>query len=413
MPSRPPLGLGSGLLLALAIAACTDSEPPPSGPAIASGVTHIEIPLAVNRQLDVLFVINSSPGIASQRAKLLDSYRRFMEALEFTRGGLPDLHIGVVTADVGTRGPADQGPGPTIGTGPGSCTSDGDRGELRRVAAIDGNFISDITVADGVHERNYTGSLADAFQQLADVGDAGCTYVRPLEAARRALANNPANAGFLRKDAALGIVVITNTDDCSFGSSDFTGGQLDRSRCTANAGSLVTVAEYVSFFKSLKIDPAKVLLLGAFEPLSGPTCADASPALRLDTLLNGGFPNRSTLVSICEPDLAPLMAGLMPNLIADYGAPCLDPPPLDVDPATDGLQVDCAAWYRYSLDGALTEKLIPACVADEPGPCWRIIDNSPNCIPPTKWVDFRNQRRFGPDADALVIMECVSSYASR
>jgi len=410
MPPRSSLGLASGLLLALAAAGCTDDPEPPSGPTITSGVTHLEIPVVVNRQLDVLFVIDSSPGIAPQRAKLLDNYRRFMEVLELTQGGLPDLHIGVVTTDVGTRGPLDAGPGPTIGTGPGSCTSDGDRGELRRVAAVDGNFISDITVADGVHERNYTGSLADAFQALAEVGAAGCTYVRPLEAARRALdGSNPANAGFLREHAFLGVVVISNTDDCSFGSSSFTGGQLDRSRCTTDAGSLVAVDEYAAFLKSVKPDPNKVVVLGAFDPPGGSTCA-ASPAPRLATLL-GGFPDRSDSVSICEPDLTPLMALLMPNLHISYASPCIDPPPIDVDPVTDGRQVDCASWYRYTLDGATVEEIIPACRADAPGPCWQIVQDPLNCLSPTERVDFRNQRRFGPDTEALVLMDCVSSLS--
>jgi hypothetical protein len=59
---------------------------------------------------------------------------------------------------------------------------------------------------DGARERNYTGSLADAFVQLGDVGTAGCIYTRPLEAMRRALGDKPANAGFYRDDAALAVV---------------------------------------------------------------------------------------------------------------------------------------------------------------------------------------------------------------
>src|SRR5262249_28936173 len=145
------------------------------------------------REIDLLFVIDDSPAIAPQRAKLLDNYRRFIETLGAFPGGLPDVHIGVVTADVGTRGAWDSA-GPAIGAGPGACTSEGDRGELRRAPGIDGNFLSDVARPDGTRERNYSGSLADAFARLADTGAAGCTYARPLEALRRALAS-PANDG--------------------------------------------------------------------------------------------------------------------------------------------------------------------------------------------------------------------------
>jgi hypothetical protein len=360
----------------------------------------------VNSNLDVLFVIDNSPAIAPLRGRLLESYRRFMGVLETFSGGLPDLHIGVVTTDVGTRGAYDTAPGPSIGTGDGSCTSDGDRGELRRVPAIAGNFLSDIGRADGSRERNYTGSLADAFAQLADVGAAGCTYVRPLEAARRALGGNPANEGFHRAGAHLAVVVITNDDDCSFGSSSFVGTTLDRSRCTTNAGALVPTGEYVDFLKSLEPDPSKILVLGAFAPPGEPPCANVRRAPRLAELVNN-FPNRSKVVSICEPDLSDLMTALTPTLKTSSGSPCFETTPLDVDPITEGLQADCASWYRYELDGAPVEELIPACRGDEPGPCWRISRDPSSCFPTSELPEFRDQRRFGLDAGALVIIECV------
>jgi hypothetical protein len=405
MAPRSSLGLALGALLGRAAGACTDGTLR-GGPGVTGGVTRIDIPMAVNSNIDVLFVIDDSPGMAPQRDKLLASYRRFMEVLALYPGGVPDLHIGVITADVGTRGPADLDPGPTIGAGPGSCTSDGDRGELRRAAAVTGSFISDLARPDGTRARNYTGSLADAFLQLADVGAAGCTYPRPLEAVRRALGDNPANAGFRREDAYLGVVLISNGDDCSFGTNLFTDGQLDRSRCTTSSGSLIPIDDYAAFLKTIVPDPLRIMALGAFEPPASSTCADASPAPRLAGFLDR-FPNRDTLVSICEADLGPLMTGLGPLLKTTLGAPCLNPSPLDVDPATAGVQPDCAAWYGYRLDGALVEERIPPCVADQPGPCWRLSHDEVSC-PSGELVDFRDQRLFGLFDEAHLVMECVS-----
>jgi hypothetical protein len=399
------LRLSLGLALVVIAGACAEPASQ-DGPGITGAVTRLLIPMTSNHNLDLLFVIDNSPGIAPQRAKLLASYRRFIEVLEAFPGGLPDIHIGVVTTDLGTRGAYDPGPGPSIGTGDGSCTPDGDRGDLRRAAAVDGNFLSDILRPDGTHERNYTGSLADAFVQLADAGAAGCTYARPLEAMRRALAGNPANAGFLRDNAFLGVVLLTNDDDCSFGSASFTGNDLDRSRCTTDAGSLVAIDEYVAFLKSIKGDPNRVYVMGGFAPPGAPTCADVRPAPRLAALLDR-FPDRSHAVSICEPDLGEVLGGIAQLPKVGLGAPCFSVPLLDVDPAADGLQADCASWYSYGDGGALVEELVPACRGDAPGPCWQIRHEPQLCLD-RELFDFRDPPRFGAGFEAEVIIECVS-----
>ena len=67
---------------------------------------------------------------------------------------------------------------------------------------------------------NFKDDAGTVFSRLAGLGHAGCPYPQPLEAARRALTkaqdpNDPDNAGFLRSDATLDVVIITNEDDCS------------------------------------------------------------------------------------------------------------------------------------------------------------------------------------------------------
>jgi len=397
--------LAAAAAAAAAAAGCT--EPAAwDGPAITAGVERIEVPLITARNVDLLFVIDDSPAMAPQRAKLLESYRRFIAVLETIPGGLYDIHIGVVTADVGTRGTWDSS-GPAIGTGPGSCTSEGEGGELRRASSVDGNFLSDVSRPDGTRERNYAGSLADAFAQLADVGAAGCTYPRPLEAMRRALAN-PANAGFRREGAALAVMLITNDDDCSFGSWSLTGGTLDRSRCAANAGLLVPTEAYLAALKSSAGVAGRVFMLGAFEPPGAPACADARPAPRLAAFLDG-FPDRSAATSICGSDLEAPLALLRPlTPFLSLGLPCFSGPLLDVDPLADGLQADCAAWYSYLDRGAPVEQRIPPCRGDAPGPCWQLRREPPELCT-GEVVDLRdNPRGFDGAAEARAIIECVS-----
>jgi hypothetical protein len=401
-----PLGLALGL--ALLAAGCTEPAPP-DGPAVTGGVVRLEAPVASAHPLDLLFVIDSSPGMAPQRAKLIDGYRRAIERLEALPGGLPDLRIGVITADVGTRGANDPGPGPSIGTGPGSCTSDGDRGELRRAEGIGGNFLFDAPRPDGSSDRNYAGSLAEAFVRLADVGASGCTYARPLEAMRRALIGNPANAGFRRDRASLAVVLLTSDDDCSFGGASFTGGDLDRSRCQADAGSLVAVEEYVAALRSTAVDQRRVHVLGGFLPPGAPSCADARPAPRLAAFLDG-FPHRSHAVSICEPDLGGLLSSFALSEIRSLELPCFGDPPLDLDPATDGLQADCAAWYSYVDHDLPVEEILPPCRGDELGPCWWFRHEPAWCPPDGRIFELREPRRRGfiPGTRARAIIECVS-----
>jgi hypothetical protein len=242
--------------------------------------------------------------------------------------------------------------------------------------------------------------------QLADAGAAGCTYARPLHAMRRALDANPANAGFLRRDAFLVVVLLTNDDDCSFGNSSYTGGELDRSRCT-NAGGLVPVDQYVAFLRALKDDPNQVVVVGAFAPPGGPACADTRPATRLAAFLDG-FPNRAASASICEPDFsAPLgLAGQLTR--SSLGLPCFSAPPLDVDPVAEGRQVDCAAWYRYGDRGAVVEELIPTCRGDELFPCWQLRPE-PQCLGSGDSPELRDRPRGGFDPPfARAIFECVT-----
>jgi hypothetical protein len=202
------------------------------------------------------------------------------------------------------------------------------------------------------------------------------------------------------------IVPITSDEDCSFGSSLFVGDTLDRSRCTTEAASLMPVGEYVASLKALKVDSHKVVVLGAFAPPGAPACADVRPSARLDALV-AGFPNRGQAISICEPDFGELVD--YPVLLkSTVGLPCFYEPLLDVDPATDGLQVDCAAWYTYRDGDALVEELLPYCAGDAPGPCWHIVQSQQFCPGAGQQVQFRDERLFGVDTEARVTIECVS-----
>jgi len=235
---------------AATLAAC--SSPLPSNVCATSITSTANFTTAVNNDLDLVFVIDDGPAMAGWQAKLATQLPILMKALESTPSPL-GLHVGVVSSDLGV--------GAATNVGIPSCTASGDGGNLRSqpegmctATTLDPSaaFISEIgrtrnfTAADDATESG----RAKVFQCIAQLGDGGCGFGQPLAALARALGADgqpppPENAGFLRPDAYLGIIFISNQDDCSApaGSSLFSlsdpsandlgdpGGPLTHYRC--------------------------------------------------------------------------------------------------------------------------------------------------------------------------------------
>jgi hypothetical protein len=208
------LGFATGL------AAC--SSPIPSG-VCATSVTYTSTyTTAVSNDLDLVFVIDDGPAMAGWQAKLATQLPTFIKALQSSPQPI-GLHVGVVSSDLGV--------GAATNVGIPGCPVSGDRGNLRSppegmcsATTLDpsATFISQIgsarnfTAADDVTESG----AAKVFQCIAQLGNGGCGFGQPLAALARALGADgspppPENAGFLRPDAGLGIVFISNQDDCS------------------------------------------------------------------------------------------------------------------------------------------------------------------------------------------------------
>jgi len=347
-----------------AFTACSDPAGP-SGPPITSRVERKEIPIYVNRQIDLLFVIDTSPAMTPHLARVAANFAPYMQILETIEGGLPDMHIGVVTADLG---------GSAAG-----CTATGQAGALQTTAGVTGTFISDRRTIDGTRESNYTGTLADVFTQLASRGDQGCAVQQPLEAAKRALSGVPANAGFLRADAYLAIVVISATDEPS-----------------------AVVEPYAMFFKGLKSDPAKVMVsavIGPSDPVDA-SCA-APPAPHLHALL-ARFPNRSTEASICAENHEDALALVAQAQRVTLGVACWEGILADVDPAAAGLQPGCAAW----VEAGSFEANVPSCDTGAT-PCYEIQEEPMICTTGSH-RSVRLLPRFAYSSEpARLIIECL------
>jgi hypothetical protein len=188
-----------------------------SGPAAGTGGAPAVQSFAVvptRNQLDLLFVVDDA-GAATEQAKLAAQVPSFVQLLESAPGGTPDLHVAVVTSDLGAATNAPLG-----------CSPSGDAGAFQPGPASGGPCGGTPLPAGATYLaqngalRNFTGDLGSALGCLLRVGGNGCGFIQPLAAAVRALGADgapapPGNAGFLRPNAGLGIILLARQDDCS------------------------------------------------------------------------------------------------------------------------------------------------------------------------------------------------------
>jgi hypothetical protein len=213
-------------------------------------MTEFSILLSPQRAIDILFTIDNSPSMDTKQKALANNFPKMITALMALPGGLPDVHIGVISSNMGAGSGA---------MGGGNCGNGlGDRGLLwgndsnDPVASVadNGNYFVNADpyntppalIASGCglypgarwiediqapgpgtgRQRNYSTNLQleDVFSCLAKaVGISGCGEEHQLQATRVALIPqsgiNDANNGFLRSNAYLAIVLVTDEDDCS------------------------------------------------------------------------------------------------------------------------------------------------------------------------------------------------------
>jgi hypothetical protein len=318
------LGWLSLAALAPALFACNARtlERPDLGPSVIDKDT---VSLVVNRNVDLLFLIDDSSSMKLSQDNLRRNFPAFMKNLENLPGGLPNVHIAIASSDMGA-GDGRIGGCDGLG-GKNGIFQYAPRGDCTSTGLADGaTFISDV---NGV--RNYTGNLEEVFTCIAALGQDGCGFEHQFAAIARSLgADGQAppfeNQGFLRSDAYLAIVMITNEDDCSASPGvplydpsnttiDSSLGPLSGFRCneyghvcdgvhpdrhapnddvnatrtydscvSAEDGALLRVADIAAGIKKLKTDPDNQIVFAAISGLAAPyTVHWKSPPKDADT----------------------------------------------------------------------------------------------------------------------------------
>ena len=126
------------LMLSL-LAACSIDRPADEVPIVEShGAWSIEFSDPAPTPVDILFVVDNSPAAATYQDQIQSSLEH-VALLPGTVAARLDLHIGVITADLGDGSLDDR-----IAV-PGSCHGTGDGALMRRSVLVDGAFMTEHT----------------------------------------------------------------------------------------------------------------------------------------------------------------------------------------------------------------------------------------------------------------------------
>ena len=223
---------------------------------------------ADENEVDVLWIIDNSGSMQQEQADVAANFGDFISEIQSI--GI-DFHVGVVTTDM---------------------TDPEQRGRLQgspRYLTVD------------------TEDLEASFSNIVQVGTDGSRIERGLSAALAAVRpplSTHDNHGFLRDEAALLIIVVSDENDCSD-----TGviGPDEPNRCVEEAELLVSVDTLVSDLRRVKDNPSKVILSAiVFTGEEGAVgCGGAAPGTRYVEAAHG---LGGLVKGICDDNYSTIMA---------------------------------------------------------------------------------------------------------
>lgn len=381
--------------------------------------------------LDLVVVVATTPQMDLEQANLANNGKRLFDALRRLPGGLPDLHVGVLDTALGMGQFSDyyarefgsicQNRGAVLQAGAvgqgGSCTN-----------VPRGAFIESL---DGGKRNNFDGTLEGAFACITPMGDRSCGPDQHFAVLRRALGGDGAapdqNRDFLRDDAFLAVLFLTDDYDCSLAPdsalfdpyqkapSDPLGpldsyrcvefgtlcngmripripGTYDHCRSDPDATYLTPVAEFVKWARAVKGVPGRFLATtispsffpDRFEIVAGsmsgstrtkPSCTSMNgagdPSPRIPEFI-AALGRDGHFESVCQDSYAGPMARVGEFIARRFGDRCVDGPFVDGDAKTPGVQPACEVFDRtLAADGTFVDRPLASCDVSGP-PCSRL-----------------------------------------
>jgi hypothetical protein len=352
---------------------CRTETTGPSCAMLNEGPEVLNVKAVQNPDLDLLFVIDDSASMADKQNALIDAFPQFVAQLATIDGGMPNIHLGVISSDMGTKGSAVEQPGGPIS----SCSGSGHAGQLQTGTSSIPDLYA-IAMRNGT--KNFTGTFADTFRQMAALGAAGCGFEQHLHAMRASF-TNPDNVGFLRPTANLAVVILADEDDCSILDPAVMANDMgplgplqsfrcfeygvecmpdaprvlgDKAMCQPRATSpyIEDIAPFRAALLAQKGGDARRIMLGAIignpspvgvedrlingmmQPALKHSCEIAlptggmlvaDPPVRLKALVDS-FPGRSSVASVCSADLTAAVTQIAGEVKRLVGDTCLERP---------------------------------------------------------------------------------------
>ncbi|HVV87284.1 MAG TPA: hypothetical protein VHE35_29790, partial [Kofleriaceae bacterium] len=147
-------------------------------------------------------------------------------------------------------------------------------------------------------------NMPATFACAANVGTNGPAIEMPLRAAELAV-DETVNPGFVRDDALLGIIMITDEDDCSRRTSGF---ETHGDGCAVNGDmDLATIPSFVSSFDARKGDRARwATAVIAGQQACTSSFGNADEAIRMKQFAQAAGDN-AAFGDICQGNLAPAL----------------------------------------------------------------------------------------------------------
>ncbi|MBX9767239.1 MAG: hypothetical protein K2X47_08210 [Bdellovibrionales bacterium] len=221
-------------------------------------------------RVDILFVVDDSGSMGSYQASLSSNFDLFLN--EFGKNTLIDYHIGVISTSA-------------------DGFSTGGTSKCSPTAKIEGCLIGDPTFVDW-NTPNGTTLIKDRIM----VGVNGSATEKIFDPVKLALTEpnlSGWNNGFLRPEAYLAVIFITDAED----------------------QSMMSDSDFISFLKNLKGgDENRILSYGALVSVPDPAnnCTqDSGDPKKLEYVINTF---KGTFYSLCDPDYGPKLAKIAENL---------------------------------------------------------------------------------------------------
>jgi hypothetical protein len=269
-------------------------------------------------KIDFLFVVDDSGSMSEEQQNLGTNFPRFVQAIEAFRnktGQALDYRLAVTTTGI-THTITINTPTPPGFPFPIPPQTINERG-------LDGALVQKSTC--GMSRRWFQkgdANLPSNFACAAKVGTNGPAFEMHLEGLKRALVDrvqDGTNAGFLRDDALLAVVFLTDEDDCSTPLASF---EAQNDSCVPPPPGLVSIPSYLQVLDTAKGGGSSGRSRWASAVIAGPNDCDsnfgsARTATRMLEFVRQAGSN-AVFSSICSGDLS----GALTQALGTFQAAC-------------------------------------------------------------------------------------------